>query len=249
MMLAEVLLCLGEFARARAHAEQGIALYDPLQHRVQVFHYGNDPGVGCRSFAALALWVLGYPDQAQQRSAEALAWAQELAHPFSLAFAQLYAARFHQFRREPHRVQAWADAASALAQERGFAQFLAAAAMLCGWARAEQGQAAAGLSQIRPSLAAFQATGHYPRPYELALLAGAYGLVGQPDEGLAVVADALAVGQKSGDHVSQAELHRLMGELLLARSAEDHATAATCFQQALDVARGQQAKSLELRAP
>ena len=155
MMLAEVLWWLGEFARARAHAEQGIALYDPQQHRVQVFHYGNDPGVCCRSFAALDLWVLGYPDQAQQRSEEALAWAQELAHPFSLAFALLHAARFHQFRREPHRVHAWADAAIALSQEGGFSQFLATASMLCGWALAEQGQGTAGLSQIRQGLAAF----------------------------------------------------------------------------------------------
>jgi adenylate cyclase len=73
MMLAEGLLYLEEFAPARAHAEQGIALYDPLRHRVQVVHYGNDPGVCCCLFAALALWVLGYPDQAQRRSEEALA--------------------------------------------------------------------------------------------------------------------------------------------------------------------------------
>jgi predicted ATPase len=196
----------------------------------------------------LALWVLGYPDQAQQRSEEALAWAQELAHPFSLAFALLHAARFHQFRREPHRVHAWADAAIALSQEQGFSQFLATASMLSGWGLAEQGQVAAGLAQLRQGLAAFQATGAYPRPYELALLAGAYGLVGQPEEGLAVLAEALAAGQKSGDQVYQAELPRLTGELLLARSAEDHAAAETCYQQALDTARGQQAKSLELRA-
>jgi predicted ATPase len=248
MMLAEGLLWLGAFTRAHAHAEQGIALYDPQEHRVQVLHYGNDPGVCCRSFAALALWVLGYADQAQRRSEEALAWAQELAHPFSLAFALVYAARFHQFRREPHHVHAWAEAALALSRERGFAQFLATASMLSGWARAEQGQGAAGLAQIRQGLAAYQATGAPPRPYELVLLAGAYGLVGQPEEGFAVVAEAVAAGQKSGDQFYQVERHRLTGELLLARFAEDHAAAEACFQQALDVARRQQAKSLELRA-
>jgi TOMM system kinase/cyclase fusion protein len=248
MMLAEVLWWLGEFARTRAHAEQGLALYDPQQDRDHVFRFGNDSGVCCRFFAAHALWVLGYPDQALQRSDEALALAQELAHPFTLVFALQHAARLHQFRREPHRVHAWADAAIALSRERGFSQFLATASMECGWALAGQGQVAAGLAQIRQGLAAYQATGAHPRSCDLAWLAGAYGLVGQPGEGLAVLAEALAAGQKSGEHLYQAELHRLTGELLLARSAEDHAAAETCFQRALDVARRQEAKALELRA-
>ena len=70
-------------------------LYDTQQHRAQVFHYGNDSGVGCRVWVAEALWVLGYPDQALRRSDEALTWAQELAHPFNLAFALNYVARLH----------------------------------------------------------------------------------------------------------------------------------------------------------
>ena len=67
--------------------EQGIALYDPQQHRSHAFLYGQDPGVTCLSYAAWALWFLGYPDQALKRSHEALTLAQELSHPFSLAFA------------------------------------------------------------------------------------------------------------------------------------------------------------------
>jgi tetratricopeptide (TPR) repeat protein len=95
MMLGEGLRYLGEFASARAHLEQGIALYDPEQHRTHVFHYGNDSRVGCRVFVAEALWVLGYPDQALRHLDEALTWAQELVHPFSLVMALYFAAVFH----------------------------------------------------------------------------------------------------------------------------------------------------------
>ena len=248
LVLAESLLYLGEFAQARTHAEQGITLYDPQQHRAQVFHYGNDSGVGCRVCTAEALWVLGYPDQALRRSDEALTWAQELAHPFNLAFALNYAARLHQFRREPHRAHERAEAGIALSREHGFMQFLAVASMLRGWALAEQGQVAEGLAQLRQGMADLGATGAQSRPYALMWLAGAYGHMGQPEEGLRVLAEAEAVAQAGGERFMEAELSRLKGELVLAQSAEHQAAAETCFQQALAVARHQQAKSLELRA-
>jgi class 3 adenylate cyclase/predicted ATPase len=249
MMLAEGLLYLGEFARARAHAEQGIACYDPQQHRAQVFRYGNDSGVGCRVFAAMALWVLGYPDQAQQRSEEALAWAQEMAHPFNLAFALIHAARLHQFRREGAPAHTRAEAAIALATEQGFVLWLALAPVVRGWALAEQGQAAEGLAQIRQGIAARQAIGaELQRPYNLAVLADAYGKVGQLEEGLRVLTEAQTAAQATGERYCEAELSRLTGELLRAQSSENHAAAEACFQQALALARLQQAKSWELRA-
>jgi predicted ATPase len=96
--LGQTLFYLEEFAQAREHLEAGIALYDPQQHR----SYGAvfDPKVGCLSFAAWALWFLGYPDQALQRSHAALILAQELSHPYSLGYALNFAAQLHQFRRE-----------------------------------------------------------------------------------------------------------------------------------------------------
>jgi predicted ATPase len=258
-MLEEDLLFLGEFAQVRAHAEQGIALYDPAAHRSQVFRYGNDSGVGCRIFAAVALWALGYPDQAVQRSDEALAWAQELAHPFNLVFALTHAARLHLFRREPHRVLAWADAAVTLAREQSFAQFLAQASMLRGWALVEQGQAAAGLAQLRQGMTAWRATGAHPRPLDFALLAGMYGQMAQPAEGLRVLAEAQAVAETRREQFWAAELHRLRGALVLqsggraqqsgvSTSPMEETEVERCFCQALDIARRQQAKSLELRA-
>src|SRR4029453_17816212 len=95
---------LGEPAPARAHLEQGAALYDPQQHSSLAFLFGQDPGVACRSFAALTLWLLGYPEQAVEKLSAALALAQELSHPFSQAFTRFFAAWHSQFRREGQEV-------------------------------------------------------------------------------------------------------------------------------------------------
>jgi len=248
-VLGDTLIWLGEFAVAREHLEQGIALYHPQQHRSHAFLYGYDSGVHCLSFGAWALWYLGYPDQALRRIHEALTLAQELSHPFSLAFALAFAAWLHQLRREGQAAQERAAAAIALSTDQGFPFWVAWGTILRGSALAEQGQRAEGIAQMRQGIAAWRATGaELQRPYYLALLAEAYGKAGQAEEGLSVLAEALTAVHKTGERQHEAELHRLKGELLLALSAEKHAEAETCLHQALDIARHQQAKSLELRA-
>src|SRR5262249_48960238 len=108
--LGVTLLHTGEFALAREHLEQMIAFYKPQRHHTLTFLYGTDPGVACQAWDAWALWLLGYPDQALQRSQEALILAQELSHPFSLAFALAVTTIFHQFRREVQLVLERAEA-------------------------------------------------------------------------------------------------------------------------------------------
>jgi predicted ATPase len=120
--------------------------------------------------------------------------------------------------------------------------------MLRGRALVEQGQVAEGLAQIRQGMADWEATGAQIRSFTLMLLADAYRHMGHLEEGLRVLAEAEAVAQARGERFMAAELSRLTGELLLAQSAAHQVAAETCFQQALAVARRQQAKSLELRA-
>jgi class 3 adenylate cyclase/predicted ATPase len=247
--LGDTLCWLGEFVQARAHLEQGIALYNPQRHRAHALLYGHDPGMGCRVYAALVLWVLGYPDQALQRSQEALSLAQELTHPFSLAFALTFTAWLHGLRWEWPAAQERAETLMALAREQGFAQWLAVGLMQWGRTLALQGQSEAGITQIRQGLAAYRATGaEFGRPFCLALLAETYGAGGQPAEGLRVLAEAVAAAYNVGERWYEAERHRLKGDLLLALSADHQAEAEACFQQALAVARQQQARSWELRA-
>jgi hypothetical protein len=114
------LVFFGELTAARTHLEQGITLYDPQQHGSLAL-YGQDPGAAGLSWAALALWLLGYPEQALQRMREALALARELTHPPSLAYVLCQAAVFHQLRREGQVARERAEETISLALEQGFA--------------------------------------------------------------------------------------------------------------------------------
>ncbi|MBI3756338.1 MAG: tetratricopeptide repeat protein [Deltaproteobacteria bacterium] len=218
--LGITLLWSGKLARAQKHFEQAIALYDPLQHHSLTFRYGGyDPGLACLIDMAWTLWSLGYPNQASKRIHEALILAEELSHPFSLGMTLNWAAVFHQFRREERLAQKRAEAAMSLSTEQGFPDWLAWGTVLRGWALTEQGQGEEGIAQLRQGIATFRATGtENGQPYFLALLTEAYRRMGQREEGLNMLVEALAAVNKSGERWYEAELYRLKGELLLAQS-------------------------------
>jgi predicted ATPase len=221
-VLGDTLVWLGEFPGARAHLEQGMALYNPQQHRAHAFLYGYDSGVHCLAFGSWALWYLGYSDQARRRIHDALTLAQELSHPFSLAFALAFAAWLHQLRREAQAAQEQASATITLATDQGFPFWVSWGTILEGWALAEQGHSPEGIAQMRQGIAAWQATGaELQLPYYLALLAEAYGKAGQAKEGLRVLAEALMAVHKTGERQHEAELYRLKGELLLKQDVYD----------------------------
>jgi tetratricopeptide (TPR) repeat protein len=208
--LGMTLMPLGEWAPALKHCEQLLALYTPQQHHTHAFLYGGyDPGVNCLGWAAWCLWGLGYPTQAVKRISEALTLAQELSHPYTTAFAQCYAAQVHQFRREGVLSQERAETAQAFAIEHGFP--LKWGAILRGWALVEQGQEEEGLVQMRQNLHSLKLL----RPYFLALIAEAHGKLDQTAKRLAVLTEALALVDKTGERWCEAELYRLYGELSL----------------------------------
>jgi predicted ATPase len=226
-----------------------MARYDPQQHRVYAFLYGEDAGVICRSYAAWTLWYLGYPDQGLVRSQEAVTLAQQSANPFSLANALSWGAVFHQFCREGHAAQECAEASISVATDQGFPYWRAYSSISRGWALVHQGQGKEGIEQMHQSMQAFRATGaELARPYILALLAEAYETMGQPAEGLRTLTEALTLVDKTGERWYESEIYRLKGELLLQQNSDNHIEAEACFHHALDLARSQQAKSLELRA-
>jgi predicted ATPase len=244
---------LGEFTLAREHLEQVIAHYDSQQHHSHAFQYGQDPGVLSRCFAARTLWLLGYPDQALKRNDEALTLAQTLGHSYSLAWALSQAAMLHQFRREEQLTEERAEALIILSDEQGFPLWMMQGPIWRGWALAEQGKKAEGIAQIHQGLAAYRAIGgEVLRPYFLALLAEAHGSLGQAEEGLGVLAEALTIVQKSRERIYLAELYRIKGTLTLESKVESHKSkveeAEECFLKAIAIAQRQQAKSWELRA-
>jgi predicted ATPase len=205
--------------------------------------------VVCRSFAARALWLLGYPDQGLARNDEAVTLAQQTAHPYSLGQAWNAAAVVHQFRREVRAAQERAEAAMSLAQEQGFQAWMTIGSFLHGWALALQGQVREGIAQMNQGLIAWRAAGaEQAQSHFLALLAEAHGIQGEPKAGLTVLTKALALVDQTGERFYEAELYRLKGALLVQQHADHQAEAEHCFHHALDIARTQQAKSFELRA-
>jgi predicted ATPase len=247
--LGQTLFFLGAADAALTHFMRGMALYDPDQHRSSAFRYRDDAGVMCQTFAARALWLLGSPDQGLVRSHEAVTLAQQMAHPYSCSFALFGAIILHALRREVRAAQERAEAAIILAKEQGFPFWMASGTLMRGWALAQQGQTQEGITQINQGLTAFRATGaEVGRPYWLAQLAEAYGTMGQPEVGLTVLAEALILADTTEERWSDAELHRLKGELLLQQHADNQAEAEACFHRAMAIAQNQHAKSLELRA-
>jgi predicted ATPase len=253
-------LFFGALPAARLHLEEAIARYTPDQHRAPVFRMGqdqpaflstrdNDPGVSCRSHAALLLWLLGYPEQALARLHEALALAHELPHPYSLAHARCWAAYVYQFRWDVPAVREQAEAAVALSIEHGFPFWAAAGTILRGWALAMQGQGEAGMAQVCQGIAAYRAT-EAPLlvAYYCTLLAEVSAHLGHPEDGLQALVEAHTLMEQQEERYWEAEVCRLRGVLLLRQPGASQAEAEACFQQALDVARRQEAKSLELRA-
>ena len=259
--LGNTLLWIGEFAHAREHLQKAVALHNPEQHKALAFQYGTDPRTVCLLYETLALWVLGYPEQALQKSQEALARAEEGAqqHSLSLAAALNWTGLLHQLRGEAGVTYERAVAGIALAQQCGFPDWELIGTIFRDWAAAAQSHNEAPVEQLQKVIAAWCATGaELLRPYFLGLLAEQYGKIGRIEKGLALLDEALAVVNTSAERFSEAELYRLRGEMLLVRDANrlsaqaspprPNSEAEGCFQKALFIARKQGAKSWELRA-
>jgi len=240
---------LGVLSAARQHLEEGIARYTPAQRYAPVFRIGQDPGVTGRIYAAWTLWVLGYPDQALARGHEAVALAHALSHPFSLAYVRCWAAVILQLRRDVSAVHEHAEAAIALSTEQGFPLWVATGTILRGWALTMQGQGEEGMAQVCQGITAFRATGAAVTvPYLSTLLADVCDHLGHTADGLQALAEAHILVEQHEERFWEAEVCRLRGVLLLRQLVPQQAEAEACFQRALDVARRQEAISLELRA-
>jgi predicted ATPase len=161
----------------------------------------------------------------------------------------LFSVLLQQFLGQAAVAQERLETQLALCTEHGFVHYLGWGTLMAGWSLAVQGQVVEGIAQMRQGLVTWRATGSRGvGPWMLALLAESRGKVGQVEEGLHALREALELMQTTQDRVYEAEVYRLQGELLLQQSAAQQEEAVACFQQALAVARRQQAKALELRA-
>jgi predicted ATPase len=272
--LGQTFCIRGEPTLAREHFDELRALYVPQRHTALAFGFSYDPGVYAPAVESWVLWLLGFPEQALRRSREALTLARAQAHPIILSLTLATVAIVQHMRREGAATLEHTTASLALSTEHGFAHLKALGVVLQGWGLAREGQVAAGIAHMHQGLAASRETGaELLRSYLLALLAEAYGRGGQIEAGLGALEEGLIAADAHAQRFYEAELHRLKGELLRQQSAgaagkpavvaslQGSAAGAevtdpppvrieaeACCQRALDIARRQGAKSLELRA-
>jgi DNA-binding winged helix-turn-helix (wHTH) protein/tetratricopeptide (TPR) repeat protein len=250
-------LYLGDIVAARGHLEQCLALCDGLTTQTLTLHALFEWGVVHRIGLAWALQQLGYPEQARQRSEEALALARQRLSPFNLSNALVYLAVLYLWCCEWHITRQWIEETANLTPTPSSPLYLALGRIIEGAAFAALGQGQEGLACIHQGLAACHALGaQLLRPWALAMLAESYARLGQPETGLTALAEAQALMATTRETFYAAEIARLQGQLLLQtdgqaldrRAGASPTTAETCFQYALEVARRQQARWWELRA-
>jgi predicted ATPase len=237
--------CRGDPATTLQHVEQAATLYDANRHVAHAWLFGQDPGIMCQAMGEVALWLLGYPEQALRQSEEAIRRSRGLS-PSSQAVAFHFAAMVHQLCRDGAQARRCAEASMAIAAEHGFSFWYAGGRVLYGWALAACGETSEGLYHLRQGLRDWRATESVTyETYFLGLLAEVLHQDQQFEESRRVVDEALDLSRRTGEGLYEAELHRLRGELCLPERPQE---AEQCFRHALAIARRQEARSLELRA-
>jgi tetratricopeptide (TPR) repeat protein len=243
--LANHLWLMGDFTGSRAHSEKGISLYKPEEHL--------GPGeehlwAACLFYAPLCIANLGFPDDALRRSLESLTWARRRPQPLALAFALNCLATLFMWRRDCGEALKYSESLLALTAEHGFANLHSFGQIAHGQTLAMLGRTDQAIAEIKAAMAAFEATGAVVQGWLYSSLGLAYLAAQRPAEGLAVVATALQLGDRTGDAEAKSELYRLKGELSLMLNPTGAAEAEASFRAAIDTARKQFARLPELRA-
>ena len=246
--LGITLQVLGEVVAAHAHFEQAATLYYLEQHAAYRAFYGLDPGIYACCDSGRTLALLGHLDQSRRRLDDAMALARRTGDPLTIAHTFHVAVYPYNFFRDFQKARDLSAAGVAYCDEHGITLYRAWLAGTLGFAQVHLGDRG-GVALLRDAIAGLQAArAVFGFSLYLGMLAEALFKVGRLDEALATVAEASAVVRDKDDRFYEAELHRLRGEILLARHAGRQEEALACFREARAVARGQSAKLFELPA-
>jgi hypothetical protein len=240
---------LGHLTSAHGHLARALELYDPAVHHRRAWEVGIEPGIFCRCEFARTTMLRGFPDEAMEHVRAAEAGARALGHPQTLAFTLLFRALVHQLRREPRGVLALHPELVELCERKGIGQELLWIAPVHGWALFELGERDSGLEAIRrgvDNLAAHNSM--LLRPYFLLVHAEALWREGRTVQAHRVICEAESVSERMSQHMFDAELHRLHGEVVIAHDGSAGERASQLLDRALASARGCGARWLELRA-
>jgi predicted ATPase/class 3 adenylate cyclase len=248
-IMATTLLSTGDIAQGRGHYDQSLALYEPVEHRAQAMRFGQDARVVILCYRPLALWMLGYPDAALADADQVVKESRDIGHAASLMIALYYAPATYLLCGRYQAASAAINELIALADEKASVQWKGAGMFVRSWLVALTGTASDAVPAITAGLTAYRSTGATAwTPSYLSYLAKAYAELGQFDDAWRCIGEATTMIETTGERWWEADVRRRAGEIALISPQPDAAKALACFEQALAVARAQQAKSWELRA-
>ena len=249
-MMGISLTMTGDIAKAQAHCDLALALYDPADHRLLATRFAVDARVAVWSYRSLSLWIFGHPDAALADAEHALRDAREIGQAATLMYTLFHTAYFAYFHcRNYPATNALLHELIALADEKGAAFWKAGGEMLQGCVLAFTGKPSDAVHTITTGLGAWRSTGATLFiPEHLSCLARALAELGQLEDAWRCIGEAMMAMDTTKEKWAEAEVHRVAGEIALKSPDPDAAKAEANFQQALTIARQQQAKSWELRA-
>lgn len=254
MMLGSSRFYMGQPAEAHENLEQATSLLEHTSSRAHAAGRATDPGVMCLSWEGWCLWKLGYPQRAVARCENAIALAKYFAHPYGVSFAQFFAAILYHRCRDVERVAERAQECMALSEEQGFHRWLVGSQILNGWALTQMGEHTRGLEMTRKGVQAWRRAGSLGVPHLMSMLAEVYLEIGDPDQAISTLSECIDIAEGSGELRYVSEFYRLRGEALIRAAALEPEAVSPServesdFDSALEIARRQRARMLELRA-
>jgi tetratricopeptide (TPR) repeat protein len=226
---------LQDFGAGLEILDKGIAVFEHQPRDFRPFQLGNNPGIVCYTTSAFYLYWLGYPDQAVKRADRAIELAQELNHPFTMAYALFHTGNLHLWRGETRLAEDRAQAMLEIAMEHGFQIWEALATILLGSAQMRQAETGAGFEKIEQGFASYQGHKSPPvfYPHIIAMRAAAYAQAGRPKEGLELLNGLLEGMELERLMREMPQAFLIMGDLLLAISPQNQAEAVSIFREVL----------------
>jgi predicted ATPase len=238
----------GDFNLCREHLQACLDLYDPVEHHINSFKYGNDPKATALAFDGFAAWLLGRPELAVSRCADALKQAESVGHPFTITLILYVFTMVYQAIGDVENTRNSADRLIAFCKSQGSSHFLSQGMVFRAWAEFRMGGGKPAVDKMHAGLKQHLETGAIvTHTYHTALLAEALAALGSYDHALGLIRDGLKMIEKHGDRRWLADLHRVHGDLLAAKPEPEPEAALAAYNRSLDVARAQSAKSFELR--
>src|SRR5208337_2183796 len=241
--------CTGNFADARRHLEQALAIFDPNRDSDLAFSFGHDPGVAAMAYLSLTLWPLGEVDRARRLVADMMRRTTEITHVGTICFANMHAGYLEMMRGDPIQTDPFANALARLARDHDLKMWTAFGVFLEGWTARQAGARDAGLAGMRDGVSQLAEQGVVVFDGLITTkLAQAEADDGAIVAALTIIDEAIAVSERTGHRWYDAEIRRTRGEILFKQNSENPAPAEDSFLTAIAVAQQQKARSFELRA-